>query len=85
MPVDLMNSGLEWETIERARRNLATNRTLLKVSDRFFKLSGSVLSTPTVGARDRVQPALQERDESTELGARPSKVAARGPPDGQLG
>jgi site-specific DNA recombinase len=43
VPVDLSGSNLDRETVEMARRNVASNRKLSKVGDRSWELSGGLL------------------------------------------
>ena len=49
VPVALDGSGLDRETVDRARANLAGNKTPSKVGDRFWELSGGLLKCADCG------------------------------------
>ena len=62
VPVALDGSGLDRETVDRARANLADNKSPSKVGDRFWELSGGPLKCADCGRR---MIALSRRYESS--------------------
>ncbi len=72
VPVPLDGSGLDRETVDRARANLADNKSPSKVGDRFWELSGGPLKCADCG---RTMIALSRRYE----GSRPNHYYYRCP------